>query len=65
MAVPLMFLAAIVDERRQGEARFMTLFRATPDIIAITGWRRSWHASESRSISMWRPMATPNGKRRG
>jgi PAS domain S-box-containing protein len=39
MAVPVMFLAAMLDERRQGEARFTVLFRATPDAIAIS--RRS------------------------
>jgi PAS domain S-box-containing protein len=39
MAVPLMFLAAMVDERRQGEARFRMVFRATPDVITISSLR--------------------------
>jgi PAS domain S-box-containing protein len=36
LAVPQMFLAAIVDEHRQAEERFRTAFRATPDVIALT-----------------------------
>ena len=39
MALPLMFLAAMVDERRQGEARFTMVFRATPDAITISSLR--------------------------
>jgi PAS domain S-box-containing protein len=36
VAVPLMFLAAIVEEHRQAEERFRKAFRATPDSITLT-----------------------------
>jgi PAS domain S-box-containing protein len=39
MAVPVMFLAATVDERRQGEHRFRSVFRSTPDVITISRLR--------------------------
>jgi hypothetical protein len=62
MAVPLMFLAAIVDERRQGEARFMTLFRATPDIIAITGGRDGRDRSQRASAAQRLPRRLAIGR---
>ncbi|HYM25584.1 MAG TPA: MASE1 domain-containing protein, partial [Vicinamibacterales bacterium] len=36
VAVPLMFLAAVVDEHRESEERFRKIFHATPDAITLS-----------------------------